>query len=453
VALKWKLILLAVAPLVVATVAVAILVWWQSDRLEARQTTLLTDTLRQQKRAQLIDAVELLRSQVEATLASEHDDAVATRRVQALVSSAQHGPDGYFFGYDLRGVCVLHGREPELVGKNLWDTRDPRGNYVVRSLIASALTGDGFLEYQWQKPSTGKVTGKLAHVALLPRWGWVFGTGVYLDDVDRASALVHEQARASVGQTMRRLAFGVLLAIAAVLLVTSAINVHEQWTADAKLRLVNRQLLALNDSLDSALEAERARLAGELHDGVTQSLAGTKHQFESAARHLTTDPGRAATALTEGVQRLANCIVEVRDLAHDLFPADLKLGLRPALERLIDDVAKRSDLEVVLCGDVGAVHLPERQGLTLYRVAQEATRNAERHAAARRIEVELLSRGRSGVQLRVTDDGRGFDTAILDGATVTSMGLRNMRRRVEGVGGNFSVESHPGRTQIVVALR
>jgi two-component system NarL family sensor kinase len=87
----------------------------------------------------------------------------------------------------------MHARQSALVGKYLWDMKDPQGLPVIQALLKSAQSGEGFQHYAWNKPSSGQVTDKLAYVVMLERWGWMLGTGIYLEDVERAT----QQARRS----------------------------------------------------------------------------------------------------------------------------------------------------------------------------------------------------------------------------------------------------------------
>src|SRR3546814_185094 len=110
------------------------------------------------------------------------------------------GINGYFFVYDRQGRSLMHARQSELVGQYLWDMKDPQGLPVIQALLKSAESGEGFQRYAWNKPSSGQVTDKLAYVVMLDRWGWMLGTGIYLEDVERAT----QQARAEVARGIPR---------------------------------------------------------------------------------------------------------------------------------------------------------------------------------------------------------------------------------------------------------
>ncbi|MFP3615565.1 cache domain-containing protein, partial [Paraburkholderia sp. SIMBA_050] len=109
------------------------------------------------------------------------DDALLHTQALAMLQKMDFGPDGYFFVYDLHGNSLMHPREPERVGHNFWSMRDPQGALTIQQLIGAASHGGGYVRYAWQRPSTGKVAPKLGYVVALERWGWMVGTGIYLD--------------------------------------------------------------------------------------------------------------------------------------------------------------------------------------------------------------------------------------------------------------------------------
>jgi len=88
-----------------------------------------------------------------------------------------HG-DLYVFAYDFRGVCVAHGANPKLVGRNLWDLVDADGKYLIRGLTETARVGSGWYRYKWSNPLTKKIEDKLAYVKKVDEELWL-GSGVY----------------------------------------------------------------------------------------------------------------------------------------------------------------------------------------------------------------------------------------------------------------------------------
>ena len=201
-----------------------------------------------------------------------------------------------------------------------------------------------------------------------------------------------------------------------------------------------------------AADAERARIARELHDSTAQTLAALAFQLAAAARDSRDPELTDRLALMREIAGTA--IEEVRALAHSVHPRVLDdLGLVAALEWQARQLRERSALDVKVVADAAAERAAaaaDRQATAaLYRVAQEALRNAERHARARVVRVVLSAAGdaepgRRRLRLEVTDDGGGFDVGEAE-ARRPGMGLFSMRERVSLVDGSFAVDSAPGR--------
>jgi two-component system NarL family sensor kinase len=437
-------------------VAVAVQVMRKASALGEQQAELIESSLLAQKRAELRHAVELIQTQIESTDSASADaqapanesEGAEQARVKALIAAAHYGEDGYFFVYDLNGTCLVHPRQPELVGKNLQSLVDSQGRRVIPALLETAQRGDGFQRYTWNKPSSHRPTEKLGYVSLLRRWGWVIGTGIYLDDVERASQAVREKSRQAVQQTLAQLTAVAVIALLAVFAGGVALNVSEQRLADGKLKAMAARIVGLQ-------EEERARVSRELHDGISQLLVAMKFQFELARQKLEASDASALASLDKGLERLRECIADVRRISHALRPAILdQLGLSSALRQLAEEFQARTGIAVEVLDSIADAPLSERASVTLFRIAQEALTNVERHAAAQRVTLEIGRGNASGtVRLHIADDGRGFDTQSLDARGQRGIGLRNIRERVEDLGGEFHVESRPGRSALSLILK
>jgi len=173
-----------------------------------------------------------------------------------------------------------------------------------------------------------------------------------------------------------------------------------------------------------AQEAERARIAGGLHDEVGQVLTGVLLQLESEGR----------SEATKGAVRQA--LEEVRRIARELRPEMLEhLGLVSALTELTRRFSDQTGLPIERRFPAELPPLSDDAELALYRVAQEGLTNIARHAQASRVVVELEP-GADSVVLRVVDDGRGLDETAANGHG----GLRGMRERAVLVGGALAVK-------------
>ena len=301
-------------------------------------------------------------------------------------------------------------------------------------------------QYEWGRPSTGAVEDKLGYVEPIAGWQWVLGTGTYVDEPERARRRIGEASEAAVVDTLGRIGAITLLSTAAVVALALFVNLNEQRKADAKLRAMARQIV-------TSQEAERARVARELHDGVSQWLVSVKYQFESAqdrARRSASDP-ELVRMLDGGVQRLREVLGEVRRISHDLRPALLDdLGLARALEHLAREWSGRSGVQIdTACDDPGAV--PEAVATALFRVAQEALGNVEQHAHAEHVRL-VLQRRDAALRFEVVDDGRGFDADALMRSPRAGLGMTHMRERIESLGGRFELSSGAAGTLLAATF-
>ena len=205
------------------------------------------------------------------------------------------------------------------------------------------------------------------------------------------------------------------------------------------------------DSRELALAGERARLARELHDAMSQSLFGLQLAAEAAGQLLPADPARAADQL-DTVRALAGRIsAELREVVEGLRPADLERdGLVVALRSHLAVAGRAHGIAVEL--DAGCEPgLDAEAEHQVLRVVQEAVANALRHAKPDLVTVTLAEpAGPGGPELvvRVTDDGVGFDPQARR-HRARRLGLTSMQERAEALGGTLTITSTPGAGTVV----
>ena len=194
-------------------------------------------------------------------------------------------------------------------------------------------------------------------------------------------------------------------------------------------------------------ERERAAVARELHESVGQTLAAASFQVAAAAHEVGNHV--AAARLTTVRELLRTALEEIRNVSRSLHPRVASdLGLPAALEALGDATQQRSLLDVNVTVDISGVVIPTALSATLYRVAQEALRNVERHADAGRATVSL--RARPGyVELEVNDDGRGFEGSLEKKRGES--GLAAIRERLSLAGGELHIDTTADRGTRVIA--
>lgn len=231
---------------------------------------------------------------------------------------------------------------------------------------------------------------------------------------------------------------------------------HVFRTSQERARLVN-ELSAANEQLARAQEQqrelillrERERMARDLHDGLGHSLVALSVQLEAVQRLYPVDAARASAQIDDMKRLTRDSMAELRRTLDALRAPGLgNESLREALEGLCATLATRSGIKVSwLVGD--ELDLPPAVAEAVWRVAQEALVNVERHAVAGAARLVLETQS-DAVVLTISDDGRGLppDAEIRPG----HYGLRGMRERVEGLGGRLSLSSNGAGTVVSARL-
>ncbi len=444
--LRTKIVALAVAPLLIALVLVALAVRHQEHDLAQRERALIERSYMAQRRSELRSYVELAVSNLRPLYDSGQDDEATRTEALRRLAALDYGDDGYFFVYDLEGNSLMHSRQPELVGKNLWELRDSSGRFTIQELIKGAKeNGGGYVEYEWRKPSSAQMAPKLGYVTALPRWNWMVGTGLYLDDIQTTMDTLDKQMNANVTATLLWIAGIAALCLGVVSAAGLFLNLSEHRVAEAKLRLLVRRVV-------QSQEEERGHLARELHDGTSQTLVSAKLLIESAVESLGRERHAPPPALGKALQRLNDSLIEVRRISHRLRPALLDtLGLPAALERLGDEFGEEGGIDASIMVEGEPYELSQETKTALFRVTQEALTNVRKHAEAHRVHISLGFTDEA-VRLEVSDDGVGFNVEAMQVDPRDGIGLRNMRERIESIGGRLTMRSGRGHTSILAEV-
>lgn len=214
------------------------------------------------------------------------------------------------------------------------------------------------------------------------------------------------------------------------------------------------KLRHLSARINTLIEAERKRIATEVHDQLGGSLVGFKHDLELLRRALTRPApalrnGAVLGGITEMIGGVVATINTAKQIAEDLRPAELDfLGLVAALRAEAQRFAARTGIQCeVICEEEPA--LAEESALAVFRILQEALRNVYLHAAAARVHIKFTRNERECV-LEVRDEGRGVAEAELN--KPHALGLLGMRERAEQVGGQLCVRGVAGQGTTITAV-
>ena len=297
------------------------------------------------------------------------------------------------------------------------------------------------------------VGGDSTAAATHPVIGWRADAKLAMGPLERGLAPLTSSSRPPAGPTVmnRELPVwepyrGYVAGAVAVLLAQTALiaALLVQWLrrraaeqrrrrSEVDLRSSYDRTRTLGARLLHAQDTERARIARELHDDVSQQLALLSIDLDTMRR--TDEPLRE-----RALARAAAIATRVHELSHRLYPANLRLiGLVPALKTLRRELAVARPSITLSCDDVPASLSPDLT-LCVFRTIQEALQNAIKHSRARTVSVHLAG-GPVSLLVCITDDGVGFD---VDAAMGTGLGLLSIRERLEALGGTLRIYSVRG---------
>jgi len=214
--------------------------------------------------------------------------------------------------------------------------------------------------------------------------------------------------------------------------IGSCIDITDRKTSEESLH-------ALTGRLISAQEEERARIARELHDDFSQRLALLGIGLGQLWKKLSPQEVEQRNSVLEMLRGTKEMSSDLHTLSHQLHSSKLEhVGLVSALHGLCKDFSEKYKIEVQFTECEFPIDAPKDVALCLFRVAQEALGNVIKHSGAREAQVEIRSNA-SGISLRISDQGKGFDPAIKNPAA--GIGLIGMTERLRLVGGRLLVTS------------
>ena len=220
------------------------------------------DNLMEQKKimiAALTQTVENILShydrQVRAGIISEQD---AKNHAAGQIRELRYGPEGkdYFWITDMKPRMIMHPYRPELEDEDLTDFTDPNGKHLFVAFVREVVTdGDGYVPYLWQwKDRRDQIVPKLSYVKLFKPWGWIIGTGVYLDDVNR-----------EIGLMTRKLVY-FSIAVIGVTLVLSYLIIRQSIKETRMRRIAEQELQLYHDDLETLVTKRTEELEKALSE-------------------------------------------------------------------------------------------------------------------------------------------------------------------------------------------
>jgi two-component system NarL family sensor kinase len=233
------------------------------------------------------------------------------------------------------------------------------------------------------------------------------------------------------------------------LIVLELIQIPLAWSMARRLQSSQRERERLLRHALEASDAERRRIASDLHDGVVQELTGVSLTLAAQGRSDSIDPRQALDASAA----IRASIKSLRSLLVEIYPPNLQdEGLESAIGDLLSGLNARG-IATRLDADMGETTVDREASALVYRVTQEALRNVVSHAAAKQVRITLRVTDGS-IRLIIDDDGRGFSASTLDERTADGhVGLRSLAELVTDLAGTVDVRSEPGEgTRVAVSI-
>ncbi len=277
----------------------------------------LNESIFQEKKTQVKQLVEstvsLIKGYVDQEQAGKMTRSQAQQAAKLAIDKMRYDGNNYFWINDYEMHMVHHPIKPALDGKNLAGLRDTRGNYFFRNFVEVVKKhGQGFVHYYWPKPGSDKPVPKLSFVKGIPQWGWIVGSGIYVDDV---KAQVWNIAYTILGVVLVvflvTIFISLLLVRSIVAPVNKAVDIIKE-IAEGGGDLCARLEVASNDEI-GALSNEFNKFVAKLHDLIAEVKVSTESMIAT-----TEELSQGTQSLSEQIQSQASSIEEIASTMEEM---------------------------------------------------------------------------------------------------------------------------------------
>lgn len=273
--IKHKILLLTVVPLTITLIALMAISISQIQALGEKELKQIQQTMMTSKKEALKNYIAIAKTSILPILTSNQTDEAVKEQVDQVLRSIRYGQNnGYVFAIDYEGVTRIQPLKTSLEGKNTLDLTDENGVRFIEELITAARSGNGYVEYQWKKPSTGESAPKLTYAVDLKPFGWVLGTGFYIDDIDKALASKKRELDEKIEMTIiLSMAVGLVILFVIILVNLMVSNrtlvkpIHELSESARQMSL---------GKMDMEIEVDSNDEIGELADAVKRMQKSLK---------------------------------------------------------------------------------------------------------------------------------------------------------------------------------
>ena len=320
---RGKLMLITILPLVLITFLVTGVFYLngvkdlQEQSISYREE--LIDLHKEELKAHLRMGSTAIKALYDADKNGENKE-----QAKVILKNMRFADDGYFFAYDSEGVNTLHAIKPALEGKNLFNLKDENGVPIISGLIEAAKKGDGFLNFSWHKPSIDAQAPKLGYAEYLPKWDWILGTGIYIDDVDHQVSIYQMQRENQIASDTRFAVIisviGLLVTVFLISLIVSKALVPLRSMVD-KLHDIAEGDGDLTGRLDAKGNDELAELGQAFNrfmdklQPMMKEVQDSSVSMREAAKNLDQQTGRSVATINHHSQETEKVVTAVTEMA------------------------------------------------------------------------------------------------------------------------------------------
>ncbi|WP_114766020.1 methyl-accepting chemotaxis protein [Vibrio rhodolitus] len=320
---RGKLLLVTVIPLVVITMLITAVYYFKGQAsLEAELANYRAELIENKQRE--LKAYLMMGATAIKPLYDSDVNGNNKEQAKAILKAMRFESDGYFFAYDSQGVNTLHAIKPELEGKNLYGLKDENGVEVIAGLIKAAKDGDGFLYFSWHKPSIDAQAPKLGYAEYLPKWDWVLGTGIYIDDIDiqvaktqaERTEQLNEQTLSAIGLSL----FGlVLTSVVLSMIISRGVRPLQHIATSLKDVAAGDGELSARLQVESKDEVGEVALAfnhfmDKLHPLISD-IRGSAESVKSAAQRLDSQTSQASEQMQRHCLETEKVVTAVTEMS------------------------------------------------------------------------------------------------------------------------------------------
>jgi len=355
-------------------------------------------------------AYSLIERQVKLVNAGTKTQAEGVEEALADLSALRYSNDDYFFVLDKQQRMLMHPIKPSLNDTSVAGGKDPNGKLLFQEMVQGATqNGDAFVDYMWARPGSSEPIAKLSYVKLHPQWGWIVGTGVYIDDIQ---LLFQNELRSAaislIAILSAALIIGVVLANAIATPIKSLKNLMVQATDNNDLRL--RSDICSRDEVGEMAQTFNAMLSS--FDGIIANVAKASQQVAQSATELSTTTAQTQSGMQDQKQETLQVSTAVTEMASTVQEVAQNTESTAKLSHTASQAAdsgKKLVREAMMAVDALAAKLDQAGALTS-QLKNESTNIATILEVINLIadQTNLLALNAAIEAARAGEQGRGF---------------------------------------------